>query len=293
MNILNTIKKLFWVSRPISWPNTSYPFAVGFLIASSITGDGFNLALLIIGTLYFIGPYNLLMYGINDVFDYESDIKNPRKGGVEGMRESRELHPEILKAVTWTNIPFLIVLLILSPWIAKIVLVLVVFSAIAYSLKGLRFKEIPLLDSITSSCHFVGPLLFALALTGFPEQAWPWVAAFFLWGMASHAYGAVQDIIPDRKGGIHSIATAIGALNTMRFTFILYALAAAIVFSQGLSYVAVGIAGLAYLANTVPYLHVTDKTSAQTNRGWRRFLWLNYASGAVITFVIILQFTSL
>lgn len=291
--MISTIKKLFWVSRPISWPNTSYPFAVGFLIASSITGDGFNLALLIIGTLYFIGPYNLLMYGINDVFDYESDIKNPRKGGVEGMRESRELHPAILKAVVWTNIPFLIVLLILSPWIAKIVLVLVVFSAIAYSLKGLRFKEIPLLDSITSSCHFVGPLLFALALTGFPEQAWPWVAAFFLWGMASHAYGAVQDIIPDRKGDIHSIATAIGARNTMRFTFILYALAAAIVFSQGLSYVAVGIAGLAYLANTVPYLHVTDKTSAQTNRGWRRFLWLNYASGAVITLVIILQFTSL
>lgn len=291
--MLSTVKKLFWVSRPISWPNTSYPFAVGFLIASSITGDGFNLALLIIGTLYFIGPYNLLMYGINDVFDYESDIKNPRKGGVEGMRESRELHPAILKAVVWTNIPFLIVLLILSPWIAKIVLLLVVFSAIAYSLKGLRFKEIPLLDSITSSCHFVGPLLFALALTGFPEQAWPWVAAFFLWGMASHAYGAVQDIIPDRKGGIHSIATAIGARNTMRLTFILYALAAAIVFSQGLSYVAVGIAGLAYLANTVPYLHVTDKTSAQTNRGWRRFLWLNYASGAVITFVIILQFTSL
>ena len=289
MNIFTTIKKLFWVSRPISWPNTSYPFAVGFLIAASISGEGFNLALLIIGTLYFIGPYNLLMYGINDVFDYESDIKNPRKGGVEGMRESRELHPAILKAVAWTNIPFLIVMLILSPWVAKIVLLLVVFSAIAYSIKGLRFKEIPFLDSITSSCHFVGPLIYALALTGFPSQALPWVAAFFLWGMASHAYGAVQDIIPDRKGGIHSIATAIGARTTMRFTFLLYALAAAIVFSQGFSYVAIGIAGLAYLANTIPYLHITDKTSAETNRGWRRFLWLNYASGMVITLVILLS----
>ena len=286
MDIFTTIKKLFWVSRPISWPNTSYPFAVGFLIAASISGEGFNLALLIIGTLYFIGPYNLLMYGINDVFDYESDIKNPRKGGVEGMRESRELHPAILKAVAWTNIPFIIILLVLSPWVAKIVLLLVVFSAIAYSIKGLRFKEIPFLDSITSSCHFVGPLIYALALTGFPALAWPWVAAFFLWGMASHAYGAVQDIIPDRKGGIHSIATAIGARNTMRFTFLLYALAAVIVFTQGFSYVAIGIAGLAYLANTIPYLHITDKTSADTNRGWRRFLLLNFLTGTFVTITI-------
>ena len=289
MNSLNTLKKLFWVSRPISWPNTSYPFAVGFLIASSLTGEGFNLALFIIGTLYFIGPYNLLMYGINDVFDYESDIKNPRKGGVEGMKESRALHPAILKAVAWTNIPFLIVMLLLSPWVAKIVLLLVVFSAIAYSLKGLRFKEIPFLDSITSSCHFVGPLLFALALTGFPEQAWPWVVAFFFWGMASHAFGAVQDIIPDRKGGIHSIATAIGARNTMRFTFILYALAAGIAFSQGAGYVAVGLAGLAYLANCIPFLNLSDKDSASSNRGWRNFLWLNYATGALITLVILLS----
>ncbi len=25
-----------------------------------------------------------VMYGVNDIFDYESDIKNPRKGGLEG-----------------------------------------------------------------------------------------------------------------------------------------------------------------------------------------------------------------
>ena len=24
------------------------------------------------------------MYGINDVFDYASDLRNPRKGGIEG-----------------------------------------------------------------------------------------------------------------------------------------------------------------------------------------------------------------
>ena len=137
--------------------------------------SGLNLITLIIGTLYFIGPYNLLMYGVNDVYDYESDIQNPRKGGVEGMRESRAFHPTILRAVALSNVPFIIYLLVVSDWLSRIVLLLVIFAAVAYSLKGLRFKEVPILDSITSSFHFVGPLIFALSLTGLPVTAWPWI----------------------------------------------------------------------------------------------------------------------
>lgn len=287
MTKLAALHKLFWVSRPISWPNTSYPFLVGFLLTSLTLPSGQALASLIIGTLYFIGPYNLLLYGINDIFDYESDIRNPRKGGVEGMRESRQFHPTILKAVLITNVPFLAYLFLTSSWQASVMLLLVVFSAIAYSAKGLRFKEIPFLDSITSSLHFVGPLLVALAMTEQYEAALPWVLAFFLWGIASHAYGAIQDIIPDRSGNLRSIATALGARTTMWFCAVMYALAVAIVLAQGAAFMPIAIAGVCYLVNCFPYLSVTDKYSADTNRGWKRFLWLNYLSGAVVTMVII------
>jgi 4-hydroxybenzoate polyprenyltransferase len=283
----DALKKLFWISRPISWPNTAYPFLVGYLVVFGGIPDGWQLATLIIGTLYFIGPYNLLMYGVNDVFDYESDIKNPRKGGVEGMKESKAFHPTILKAVALSNIPFLIYLFVVSGWTAGLVLALVVFAALAYSLKGLRFKEIPILDSVTSSLHFVGPLLYAITLVGFQPTAWPWLIAFFLWGMASHAFGAVQDIIPDRKGAIHSIATALGARVTVWLSFIMYGAAAAIVFFQGAAYLAVVASALTYCANVAPFLSTTDKTSGVTNKGWRRFLWLNYGNGAIITLVII------
>lgn len=281
------LTKLFWVSRPISWPNTAYPFFVGYVLLFGGLPTGWSLVTLIIGTLYFIGPYNLLMYGVNDVYDYESDIKNPRKGGVEGMREERAFHPTILRAVTLTNAPFLLYLFLVSDWPARAVLALVVFAALAYSLKGLRFKEIPLLDSITSSFHFVGPLLYGIMLVGFQPAAWPWLIAFFLWGMASHAFGAVQDIIPDRKGAIHSVATALGARVTVWVSALLYAGAAVIALFQGVAYSLVAIAALTYLANLVPYLRVTDATSAATNAGWKRFLWLNYLNGALITLVII------
>lgn len=284
MKLFQTLKKLFWVSRPISWPNIAYPFAVGYLL----TGGNVDLTF-IIGTLYFLGPYNLLMYGINDVFDYESDIKNPRKGGVEGMREERAFHPTVVKAAILSNAPFLLYLLVVGDWAVRLTLVIVTFSVIAYSLKGLRFKEKPILDSATSSLHFVGPLLFALALNSFPAYAWGFVIAFFVWGMASHAFGAVQDIVPDKKGGIASIATFLGAKRTMWFAYAMYFVASILVFLQGPAYVFVAIVGILYCFNISPYLGVTEKTSASVNKAWKRFLLLNYFAGFVITMVILVQ----
>lgn len=227
------------------------------------------------------------MYGINDVFDYESDIKNPRKGGIEGMREARAFHPTIVLACIVTTLPFIVYLLVIGSWLSNLVLIAVLFSVVAYSIKGLRFKEIPVLDSITSSIHFVGPLVYGVVLAGWNPTAWPWLIAFFLWGMASHAFGAVQDIIPDRKGKLHSIATYFGARTTVWISMALYAAASYIVAKQGSEYVFVALVGLLYCANIAPFLGVTDKSSAATNRGWKRFIWLNLVAGAVVTMTII------
>ena len=74
------VREVLAASRPFSWINTAYPFAAGYLLATGGRVD----ALFVVGTLFFLVPYNLLMYGINDVFDYASDLRNPRKGGIEG-----------------------------------------------------------------------------------------------------------------------------------------------------------------------------------------------------------------
>lgn len=261
--------------------NTAYPFAAGYLLLGGHVDPIF-----IIGSLFFLIPYNILMYGINDVFDYESDIRNPRKGSIEGAVESKQFHPFIIKASLISTIPFVIVLAFMIPWYALITLIGVLFFVVAYSIKGLRFKEIPFIDSITSSLHFVGPLVVALAIFGFPQVAWPFVAAFFLWGMASHAFGAVQDIIPDRKGHLASIATVLGARSTVGVSFLLYLLSSIILAEKGHN-VFVAVIGLLYVLNVLPYLRVTDETSQKTNKGWRRFIWINYAAGAMITLSLI------
>ena len=282
--MLQTLAKLAKVSRPISWINTAFPFAATYLVLGGTIDPVF-----LIGTLFFLIPYNLLMYGINDVYDYESDIRNPRKNSIEGAAEAKSFHPTILKAAYSLTIPFVVALLLLSSWQASLVLLAVVFFVIAYSLKGLRFKEIPILDSITSSLHFVGPMVYAIALLGFNPVAWPYALAVFLWGLASHAFGAVQDVIPDRKGGLKSIATIIGARSTVYFSALLYIAASLLMFLEAGLVNVVAFAGLLYILNIAPYFKITDKTSAKANKGWRRFIWLNYVVGAIITMVLIVQ----
>ena len=282
--MLQTIKKLFMISRPISWVNTAFPFAAGYIV----TG-GTNWPLLIVATIFFLIPYNLLMYGINDVFDYESDMRNPRKGGIEGAREQKAFHPTILVASIGLTIPFTLWLLLQGSFEAKLTLLALIFFVVAYSAKHLRFKEIPVLDSITSSLHFVGPLVYALVLTNSVTPGLTVITAFFFWGMASHALGAIQDIIPDREGRLASIATVFGARATLWLVILLYTASALLISLQGIWGVIIGLTSLLYVANCLPYLTITDETSGSIHPAWRRFIWLNLIVGFVVTISLILQ----
>ena len=152
---MKTFRMLLLSSRPLSWVNTAYPFAAAYLL----TAREIDLAW-VIGTLYFLVPYNLAMYGINDVFDYESDLRNPRKGGVEGAVLDRTMHAITLRAAIGTNVPFLVALVILGSPLSWLVLAISIFAVVADSAPGLRFKERPFLDSATSSTHFVSPALW-------------------------------------------------------------------------------------------------------------------------------------
>ncbi len=283
---MTALKSLFWSSRPISWVNTAVPFAAAYFFAGGEIGVE-----LIVLTLFFLIPYNLLMYGINDVFDYESDLRNPRKGGIEGALLAPELHRNTLLWSFGLAAPFVAyaVWVSLENLAALVVLVITIFAVIAYSVKGLRFKEVPFLDSITSSTHFVGPMLFGLLLSGaeLGTSLLLATAAFFLWGAASHAFGAVQDIRADREAGIASVATSLGARNTVRLAVALYLVAGLMLLALPDRFWQASFAALPYLIVVGPQLAITDETCEQANRGWRRFLLLNFLAGAWIMALLI------
>lgn len=277
-------RQLLASSRPLSWVNTAYPFAAAYLLA----GGGVDLPL-VVGTLFFLVPYNLLMYGVNDVFDHESDLRNPRKGGIEGIVLDRRWHAVTLWSAGLLALPFVVALLLWGGLASAVVLAIVVAAVVGYSAPGLRLKERPVLDSITSSLHFMGPAAFGLALTGAPVglTAAASLAAFFLWGMASHAFGAVQDVQPDRAAGIGSIATVIGAAATVRLSIGLYAAAGVTMLLAGWPAMLAGLLVLPYLLSTWPFRSLPDEQAEQANRGWRRFLWLNLVTGFLLTQLLI------
>ncbi|GAA4678662.1 prenyltransferase [Frondihabitans cladoniiphilus] len=322
---MKTLRALFVVSRPLSWVNTAFPFAAAYILgqagtlhssiplgltlgnptgtssgssalnslhliaASQFDFSHVNWLVAIVGIVYFLVPYNLAMYGINDVFDYESDLRNPRKGGVEGAMVDKSFHRTILTAVVVTNVPFLLFLLVVGSALSWLVLGVSVLAVIAYSLKGLRFKERPVLDSLTSSTHFTSPAVFGLVLAGavFTPQLYALLVAFFLWGMASHAFGAVQDVVADREGDIASIATVFGAKATVRFAFVAYVLAGVLMLFTTWPGPLAAILVIPYAITVAPWWNVSDADAEGANRGWRRFLAINFFCGFVTTLLLI------
>lgn len=281
-------RQVLLASRPVSWVNTAFPFAAAYLFAT-----GSMDWVLVVGAVFFLIPYNLAMYGINDVFDYASDLQNPRKGGIEGAVLAKRLHRPVLVTSGVTCLPAAVALLAAGGWATLVSLVISLFAVVAYSAPGLRFKERPFLDSVTSSTHFVSPAVvgFAIAFDRFGHtpsaQVWVILGAFFLWGMAAHAFGAVQDVGPDRAAGIGSVATVIGARWTVRLAVTLW-------LAAGLALLWVPFPGLLAAAVVLPYVvislpwwNVPDAQAHRVNASWRHFIALNYGCGFLLTLLLI------
>jgi 4-hydroxybenzoate polyprenyltransferase len=280
---MRSFRTLVLSSRPLSWVNTAFPFGLTYYL---FVGE-FD-ALFVVGSLFFLIPYNLLMYGINDVFDYESDLRNPRKGGVEGALLPPELHRPMLLVSTLLPLPFLVPLVLWGSVASTGVLALALFFVVAYSAKNIRFKEVPFVDSVTSSLHFVMPAVFAMTLVGAEPTslAVTLLGSFFFWGMASHAFGAVQDVAADREAGVGSIATVIGAKGTVRFAMGLYAIAGLLMALTPRPLPLIAVVVILYLAALAPWWSVSDEDAVKANRSWRWFLGLNFVAGAVVVLVL-------
>jgi 4-hydroxybenzoate polyprenyltransferase len=183
----------------VLWINTVGPALVGMWL----TGDLWRweaLPLLIWLTL----PFNLLIYGVNDVFDQETDAKNPRKGSLEGAKILPEEVLPIWRGVLLTNVPFLIYFVSVMPYRVALWILLYAVLFVGYSAPPLRFKARPYLDSL-SNAAYAFPLVFVpLALES--PVVWPAALGLMAWSAAKHTFDASQDVDEDRRVGIKTTA---------------------------------------------------------------------------------------
>ncbi|MFN8514426.1 MAG: hypothetical protein U0841_17920 [Chloroflexia bacterium] len=167
---------------------------------------------------YFTLPYNLALYGINDIRDYPSDKLNPRKNSVEGGLLPPETHRPVLAWIAALNAPILPV------------------PARPRRPPRQRRPRVPpghhhrlqrpapapegspRPDSFISATHYVTPFVYGLALNhaqNYPRQE---IAASSpgAWPPSPSARSRTSN--SDRAGGFDSIATTLGARRTAQFT---------------------------------------------------------------------------
>jgi 4-hydroxybenzoate polyprenyltransferase len=212
------IRRLFHISRPVLWINTVGPATIGMWLSGDLWRWGF---LPIV--LWLMLPFNLLIYGINDVFDQETDAKNPRKGTLEGARIRPEEVGYIWRGVVLTNAPFVIYFVASLPSLATFWMVLYALLFAGYSVPPARFKARPYLDSL-SNAAYAFPLVFTpLALSASP--VWPAAIGLMAWSAAKHTFDAVQDVDEDRKVGIETTAVRLGPEGVVLWSGAFWALA--------------------------------------------------------------------
>ena len=197
----------------VSWINTAYPFAAAYLMTTrQIDRDA-------------RGRHAVLPRAVQprDVRDQRRLRLRVRPAQpAQGRRARRRARPADAPRSrcgprALSCVPFVVYLVVVGSPLSWLVLAVSLFFVVFYSAPPLRLKELPFADSVTSSIHFFSPAVYGLVLAG---AAWTWqlaavILAFALWGVASHAFGAVQDVAADREAGISSIATARGARWTV------------------------------------------------------------------------------
>src|SRR3989344_2932786 len=158
MNLLLLIK----TSRPLGW--IIWPFVFLFGLAAS----GANLTTLpIIQMILLSFPFSFFAYGINDIYDYQSDKLNPRKNLIEGIKLKPKYHSLVKKSAF-----FIALILVSSSLITQNIynvsaMLFLLFFAYFYSAPPLRLKERPPLDSFTNGIgYFFLPFLLGFSYGG-------------------------------------------------------------------------------------------------------------------------------
>lgn len=213
-NLYEISSILIKISRPIGWITAPLVFSIGLFYSGAKLSP---LPLLQILLLSF--PYCILLYGINDIYDYKSDTLNPRKTSIK-------LDPRYHFIVKRASL-FVGLLLITSSFLTLnlsniISIIWLIFFSYYYSAPPLRFKERPPLDSFSNGALFF--IVFSIGwsfgrgVSDIPAKI------YFVSGcvMGIHSFSTVMDYTIDKEVGDKTFAVIFGKRAASVFALVLF-----------------------------------------------------------------------
>ncbi|EJN58431.1 prenyltransferase [Halogranum rubrum] len=217
---MDTLRYLLKLSRPRFWLYLAGPVVVGVAFAADTVTDLFTLEALALFA-YFLLPANVLLYGVNDVFDADVDAANPKKDAKEVRYQGDST---VVAAVALSALlglaTFAVTPAVAWPWLVGFFVL-----GVEYSAPPLRFKTTPFLDSLSNGLYILPGAAAYAAVSGTnpPIAA---VVGGWLWTMGMHTFSAIPDIEPDRAAGIETTATYLGETRTYWYCALVWLLAA-------------------------------------------------------------------
>jgi len=268
------LRFLLKVSRPRFWIYIFGPYIVGLIAAVTEKSELLDWRFLTFG-VFFTFPANLLIYGVNDTFDYETDKLNQKKVDYETL-VGPESRTGLITAIVVSALPFFAALLFQN-FVSIAAFALFLFFSIFYSAPPIQAKTKPFLDSAFNILYIMpGAFGYALVTGAFPPLSA--IVAGGIWTAAMHAYSAIPDIEADRAARINTIATMLGPFGTLAVCSILYAASVVLAFEY-LGFITIPL-GAGYLI-----LMLASVRSVKTGtlfKLYRAFPLINMAAGFII-----------
>lgn len=206
-----TLRYLLALSRPRFWLYLAGPVVVGATFGAGEPGELFSLPVLALFA-FFLVPANVLLYGVNDVFDADVDEANPKKEDREVRYGGQRVVPAAVLACGLLGLVLVPVVPLGSLlWVAVFYLL-----GVQYSAPPGRFKTTPFLDSVSNGLYFAPGAAAYVALAGNQPPLLA-IAGGWLWTMGMHTFSAIPDVEPDREAGIETTATLLGESRTYAY----------------------------------------------------------------------------
>ncbi len=275
------LRFLLKISRTRFWFYIFGPYIVGLVAGAAVCSELLYWRPAVFA-IFFLFPANLLIYGVNDIFDYETDKLNEKKNDYETLVPP-DRRRSLTIAILATNLPFIAAAIIFAP-VALPSLAVFMFFSIFYSAPPIRAKAKPFLDSAFNILYvFPGAFAYQMLSGSFPPMSL--MIAAGCWTAAMHAYSAIPDIVADKAANLKTIATVCGPYLTLAICTGLY-LAAAIISFEYLGMVSVSL-GFAYV-----FLMLASVRSYQTGRLfklYKAFPLINMLAGFLLFWHIALS----
>ena len=226
MSASKTLKKLIRISRfPHYWVSTPFFLLVGALLAVGV--DAFHSPVLYLLFAWFVFPANLFLAALNDAFDYETDLNNPRKHSMESA-----VSKSGIRQMLWVSFTALASVLVILPFVSvpvRELILLWIIVIITYNVPPIRFKQYPVTDIVFGGVGQYIPIAMIgyVAVSGnFPPWSLIWFGIIFC--AASYISGSSFDTSYDRAAGMKNTTARLGSIKNGLILSVFFYVAAAI-----------------------------------------------------------------